>query len=112
MLILGGGIAGLSLASFLDQRSVILEKDSVVGGLCRSYKLNGVAYDVGPHIIFSKYKEVLDLHTKMIETDKIRRSNQIFYKGRLVKYPFENDLSKLPAEEKDSSSERIFIQSV
>lgn len=99
--ILGGGIAGLSVASFLERPSIVLERDAVVGGLCRSYMLNGVAYDVGPHIIFSKNKEVLDLHTSMIDTNKIRRSNQIVYKGRLVKYPFENDLSKLPQEERD-----------
>ena len=104
-LIIGGGIAGLSLAYFLDKQSgitsTILERDEVVGGLCRSYSLNGIPYDVGPHIIFSKHQEVLDLHTKLIETNRIRRSNQIFFKGRYVKYPFENDLSKLDEEDRD-----------
>jgi protoporphyrinogen oxidase len=99
--ILGGGIAGLSLAKFLKGDLTILERDARLGGLCQSYDANGIAYDVGPHIIFSKYKEVLDLHTQMIPTNKIRRSNQIFHKGRLVKYPFENDLAKLEPEERD-----------
>src|ERR1700722_19949716 len=77
LLILGGGIAGLSLACFLDREATVLEREKTVGGLSRSYRLNGVAYDVGPHIIFSKNKEILDLHTTLIETSTIRRSNQI-----------------------------------
>lgn len=99
--ILGGGIAGLSLAHFLNEPTIVLERDREVGGLCKSYNMNGVAYDVGPHIIFSKHQEVLDLHTKIIPTNRIRRSNQIFFKGRYVKYPFENDLSKLDADDRD-----------
>lgn len=98
-LILGGGVAGLSLASFLDRSTVVIERESTVGGLSRSYLLNGIAYDVGPHIIFSKNKEVLDLHTSIIPTNRIRRSNQIFFKGRFVKYPFENDLAALEAND-------------
>lgn len=78
-----------------------MEKAACVGGLCRSYKIDEVDYDIGPHIIFSKNKQVLDLHTTMIPTTKIRRSNQIFYKGKYVKYPFENDLSSLPDADRD-----------
>lgn len=100
-IILGGGIAGLSLASFLNAETVVLEKDVVLGGLSRSYKLDNVDYDLGPHIIFSKNKKVLDLHTTLIPTNRIRRSNQILFKGRFVKYPFENDLAKLPSEDRD-----------
>ena len=100
-LILGGGIAGLSLASFLDRQALVIERDKTVGGLSRSYSLNGIVYDIGPHIIFSKNKEVLDLHTSLIPTNQIRRSNQIFFKGRYVKYPFENDLAALDPADRD-----------
>lgn len=100
-LILGGGIAGLSLASFLDGQATVLEGQGTLGGLSRSFHLNGIAWDIGPHIIFSKNKEVLDLHTSLIPTNRIRRSNQIFLKGRYVKYPFENDLSALDPADRD-----------
>jgi len=100
-IILGGGIAGLSVASFLDTKSLVLEKLETFGGLSRSFVMGGVAYDIGPHIIFSKNKEVLDLHTSMVKTNQIRRSNQIFFKGRYVKYPFENDLYALDSEDRD-----------
>lgn len=100
-IILGGGIAGLSLAHFLKGKSLILEKESQLGGLSRSFVMNGVPYDIGPHIIFSKNQEVLKLHTSLIETNKIRRSNRIYHKGVFVKYPFENDLGALEPEERD-----------
>ncbi len=101
IVILGGGVAGLSLASFLDAPVVVLERQTTVGGLSRSYSLNGISYDIGPHIIFSKNKEVLDLHTGMVPTNQLRRSNQIFFRNRYVKYPFENDLSALYPADRD-----------
>ncbi|MGA3268710.1 MAG: NAD(P)-binding protein [Verrucomicrobiota bacterium] len=39
VVILGGGIAGLSLASFLDRRAIVLECQKEVGGLSRSYAM-------------------------------------------------------------------------
>jgi protoporphyrinogen oxidase len=101
VLILGGGIAGLSLGYFLDREAVVLEREGTVGGLSRSYNMNGIVYDIGPHIIFSKNKEILDLHTSLVETSRIRRSNQIVYDGRFVKYPFENDLAALSDADRD-----------
>ena len=100
-IILGGGIAGLSLGSFLNDSSTILEKEAQIGGLSRSFSFNQIAYDVGPHIMFSKNKAILDFHTSLVATNTVRRSNQIFHGGRLIKYPFENDLGKLDAPERD-----------
>ena len=99
--ILGGGIAGLSLANFYNGNSVIFEKNDTVGGLCRSFDFNGITYDIGPHIIFSKNKKVLKFHTDLIKTNTIKRKNSIYYKGKFVKYPFENDLFSLPHHDKE-----------
>jgi protoporphyrinogen oxidase len=101
ILILGGGIAGLSLASFLDRQAVVLEREATVGGLSRSYPLNGIAYDIGPHIIFSKNQEVMALHTGIIPTNQMRRSNQVVFGNRFIKYPFENDLGSLAPPDRD-----------
>ncbi len=101
VLILGGGLAGCSLAYFLDSNSVILEKEARLGGLCRSYQLNNIIYDIGPHALFSKNKEVLSQITSLTETNVLRRSNKIYHKNRLVKYPFENDLAALAETERD-----------
>ena len=99
--IIGGGIAGLSLGFFLKEKATIIEKNEKIGGLSRSYNINNVSYDIGPHIIFSKNKEVLELHKKLVPTNEIKRSNKIFYKKRFIKYPFENDLGSLPKKEKE-----------
>ena len=51
-IILGGGISGLSLASFLDGSAIVVEREAVVGGLSRSFSLNGIAYDAKSHRLF------------------------------------------------------------
>jgi protoporphyrinogen oxidase len=98
--ILGGGIAGLSLASFLNKNCILFEKNTQFGGLSRSYEFNGIYHDIGPHIIFSKNKEVLDLHSGLIPTNKIYRSNKVFFDNKYIKYPFENDLFSLSDDDR------------
>lgn len=105
--ILGGGLSGIALAYFLQdderiERIDIWEKEDGIGGLCRSIRKNGYTYDIGPHILFSKDKEMLNLMLSVLkEKNDLRRSNQIIYKGRNVQYPFENDLSKLPEDDRN-----------
>lgn len=99
--ILGGGLAGLSLANYMQRPCVILEKETRLGGLCRSYELNGIVYDIGPHAVFSKNKKILSTMTSLFESSQLRRSNKIYHDGRLVKYPFENDLYALDPVERD-----------
>lgn len=105
-IILGGGLAGISLAYFLQNNKniseiLIIEKEEKLGGLCRSFEINKIKYDIGPHIIFSKNKEVLELMTNILEKNirQHKRSNQIIHKNKLIQYPFENDLSKLDRED-------------
>ena len=105
IVILGAGLSGLSTAYFLQRRYgfddiVLLEKEERPGGLCRSIPKGEYVYDIGPHILFSKDKELLDLLLSFLDAKNyLRRSNQIIYKGGYVQYPFENDLSKLPEED-------------
>lgn len=105
LIILGGGLSGISTAYFLQDKAwvnsiTILEKEDRVGGLCRSLHVGGYTYDIGPHILFSKDKEMLGLMLSVLDgKNDLKRSNQIYYKGRKIQYPFENDLSKLPEED-------------
>lgn len=108
VMILGGGLSALSLAFFLQNRKdideiTLLEKEKSIGGLCRTFEFNGLKYDIGPHIIFSKDKEILDFMNELLanNNEKHRRSNRILHGKKFIQYPFENDLSKLP--EKDLS---------
>lgn len=107
IVLLGGGIASISLSYFLQNNKkiselIILEKESKPGGLLRSYNTKGIYYDVGPHIIFSKNKKILKIILNILGKNKIklRRSNKIVYdKNTFIKYPFENELHKLPSKE-------------
>ncbi len=101
-IILGAGLSGISTAYFLQKSEAfdeitLLEKEERPGGLCRSIRKGDYIYDIGPHILFSKDKEMLNLMLSVLdEKNDLKRSNQILYHGRQVQYPFENDLSKLP----------------
>ncbi len=100
--VLGGGVSGLSLVANLKKGAEVLERDAVCGGLCSSVVEDGFTFDAaGPHILFSKNQEVLDYMVGVLgdNVDKKRRENKIWYKGHLVKYPFENGLSDLPKED-------------
>lgn len=101
--VLGGGLSGISLAFFLQNSEKIdsidiFEKEPEIGGLMKSYNIDGVFYDIGPHIIFSKNPDILELMKDLLKDniEKLRRSQKVFYKQIFVKYPFENDLFSLP----------------
>lgn len=99
--ILGGGIASLSLAANLDEKTIIFERENELGGLCRSFDLNGLVYDIGPHIIFSKNQEVLELHNSLVEVESHKRLNRILLNGHYTQYPFENFLGSLAEGDRD-----------
>jgi protoporphyrinogen oxidase len=103
--ILGGGLTGLTLGYLMKQQGKdfeILERDQECGGLMKTLEHNGFTFDYcGSHVIFSKDTEVLDFMLNLLGKNKVRnrRNTKILYKGRLVKYPFENGLSDLPKKE-------------
>jgi len=100
--ILGGGLTGLTLGSLLECDFEILEKEREPGGLCRSLHEEGFTFDYGgSHVIFSKDMEALEFMKNKLGENIVscRRNTKIFYKGRFVKYPFENGLSDLPLRE-------------
>jgi len=100
--ILGGGISGIALAAHLGDNVEVLEKRARIGGLCGTIVEDGFTFDAaGPHIMFSKNKDVLALMVEVLRDNvhQKRRDNKIWFKGRLVKYPFENDLASLPPQD-------------
>jgi len=101
--ILGGGLAGISIAAHLDQDCEVLEKDSRGGGHCQTVEEQGFTYDAGgPHIIFSRNQEMVDYMVSLLgdNVHRARRNNKIFYGGRYVKYPFENGLYDLDPQDR------------
>jgi len=54
VIVVGAGVSGLLSALALSKEGkkvLVLEKERYVGGVCRSYKVQGYTVDTGPHII-------------------------------------------------------------
>jgi len=104
--VLGGGLTGITLARLLHERGddvTVLEQGERIGGLCRSRTEAGFTFDAGgSHIIFSRDTEVLSFMLSVLgeNADRRTRNTKILYKGRHVKYPFENGLYQLPDEDR------------
>lgn len=102
--ILGGGLVGLVVASRCRAHDCeVLELDEVVGGHCRSLIEEGYTFDIGgPHILFSRNKEILALLYRQLGDNlaERRRNNRIWFDGRYVKYPFENGLYDLAPQDR------------
>lgn len=100
--LLGGGITSLAIGYYLKKPYEILEKENRCGGLCRSLIDKGFTFDpYGAHILFSKNQRVLELEKKLVGKNlkyKLRIS-KIYYKKKLIKYPFENGLGDLDKED-------------
>ncbi len=101
--ILGGGLAGISIAAHLGEDSEVLERESRGGGHCQTVQEDGFTYDAGgPHIIFSRNQQTVDYMVSLLggNVHQARRNNKIFYSGRYVKYPFENGLFDLEPQDR------------
>jgi protoporphyrinogen oxidase len=100
-LIIGAGLAGLSASYHLPKRDqIIVEGDQRVGGLCKSFQVDGFTFDCTGHLIHFRTKEGRELITKLIG-DKIRqheRKAAIFLENRFTDYPFQANTYGLPAE--------------
>jgi protoporphyrinogen oxidase len=101
--VLGGGLSGLVVGGYTHHDFEVLEAGDRLGGHCQSLVEKGYTFDLGgPHILFSKNTEILaEIHNRLGNNLTLkRRDNRICYKGRLVKYPFENGLYDLDPQDR------------
>ncbi len=99
--VIGAGPSGLSVGLFLNDNCDILEAEDHVGGHASSFFAKGFTFDYGPHILFSRDQQILDFIVASLgeNVSRCRRKNQISFKDKLLKYPFENDLKSLDLED-------------
>ena len=99
-IIIGAGLSGLSAAYHLGKDYRILERDGMVGGLCRSITSNGYIFDLAPHIFFTGSQYVNGLVNELLNGNLIRQRRRayIYLQGTYVEYPFEVNLQGLPQE--------------
>jgi UDP-galactopyranose mutase len=97
-IIVGAGPTGLSAAYHLGKDVMVLDKNSVVGGWCRSVEDKGFTFDYAGHIMFSNDPYVLKLY-QILLGDNLHWQNReawVYSKGVHTRYPFQGALYGLP----------------
>ena len=80
ILIIGAGITGLSLASFLETDNyLIVDKDSEIGGYCKTTIRNGFVWDYSGHFFHFNNEEIKDYVLKNIECDIKTVKKKVIY---------------------------------
>lgn len=100
-LIIGGGLAGLSAAKALEgKRSyLVAEKESRPGGLSATIKKGGYHFDYSGHLLHLRWPETAKMILGALGRNvrRIRRDARIFSHRCWTPYPFQANLSALPA---------------
>ncbi|MFH1191365.1 MAG: FAD-dependent oxidoreductase [Candidatus Omnitrophota bacterium] len=102
IIVLGAGLAGLSAAWHLQKKGIdcqVFEKESEVGGLCRSKKIDGFTFDYSGHLLHFKHDYAFNLIKNLLGNNlvKHKRSAWIYSAGVYTPYPFQANLHGLPA---------------
>jgi UDP-galactopyranose mutase len=89
--IIGAGPTGLAAGYHLNGNSIILERTDCVGGLCRSFSINDVVFDIGGHCFHTAHQNVHSFICKDlgVELSLQRRDARILFNGQLVPYPWQ-----------------------
>jgi len=93
VVIIGAGPAGLTAAYDLCKagiNSVVIEKDTIVGGLARTVNFKGYHFDIGGHRFFTKVRLVEDMWHEVLGDDFVERKrlSRIYYDKKYYYYPF------------------------
>jgi protoporphyrinogen oxidase len=100
VVILGGGLTGISAAMHLQRPFLLLEKNDRLGGHARSDQRDGYTFDKTGH-----WLHLRDPYTKQLIADllgetmvRVDRKAKIFSHGVLTRFPFQANLFGLPPE--------------
>ena len=94
VVVLGAGPAGLTAAyelSNLGIACVVLERDTVVGGLARTVEYKGFRFDIGGHRFYTKLSLVQQIWREILGEDLLTRTrmSRIYYHAKFFRYPLE-----------------------
>jgi len=119
VIVLGGGISGLTLAKRLSENGksvLIIEKDKVVGGLSQSITYKGFTLDFSAHRFHTNNKKLLAeiMKYKKLNFKIFRKLSRIYMFNKYLKYPFElqNLLRAMPLHQALKSTFSFFYNEI
>ena len=101
-LIIGAGISGLTFANYCKGDYLLVEKESRVGGYCKTTKRNGYVWDYAGHFFHFKTEEFKKKFIdKMDKKDIVYndKCTKILYKDNFIDFPFQTNIHQLEKEE-------------
>jgi len=101
IVIVGAGLAGLSAAFHLNGVPYrLFEKEQEVGGLCRSYQLDGFTFDITGHLLHFRQADIRALVEGLLtgRLQKHIRRSYIYSHQTYTEYPFQVNTFGLPPE--------------
>jgi protoporphyrinogen oxidase len=102
ILIIGGGITGISLASFLETSDyLIIEKDSELGGYCKTTISNDYIWDYSGHFFHFNNNEIKNYLVDNIDCEivTVNKVCYVYYNKKIIDYPFQNNIHQLNENE-------------
>jgi protoporphyrinogen oxidase len=105
ILIIGGGLCGLSAAYYLEagghKEYLLLEQNDEIGGLARTETHDGFSFDHSIHILFTQKPRIRDLICNKLLVGNIRaqkRESHCFTEGVFTEYPYQAHNYGLPPD--------------
>ena len=98
VVILGGGLTGISAALHLKQPWTLIEKDDRLGGHARTEETRGFYFDKTGHWLHLRDPSIKALVAELLpdQMTTVARKASIFSNGVLTRYPFQGNLYGLP----------------
>ena len=97
-LIIGAGVSGLSYAGFSNENYLIIEKESEIGGYCRTIKKDGFVWDYSGHFFHFRNDEIKKYILERMDPSEILdvdKHSQIYIDGIYVDFPFQKNIHQL-----------------
>lgn len=98
IVIIGAGLSGITAARLLKKPFVVLEKETVPGGLAAEYTAGGHRFGYGGHYFHFQNKGKIRKYLEEVRPfTKYRRDSRVLLDGRFIPFPIQFHLASLPA---------------
>lgn len=97
-LIIGAGISGLTFASYCKENYLIIEKDSKVGGYCKTHYNKDYVWDYAGHFFHFKTDEFKKKFIDSLDKNDFVTQDKktfIYFDDKLIDFPFQTHIHEL-----------------